>query len=182
MAMSPPLSLKKWKSRKNFFLNNILLFKMFLWANGTDVWHSCRFFCRKSKNFFALNMKFIKRTLLCSKKIFLSKRSSALKESHFDKPSKKSLLKVANWQKGSPNIRKSDKINLIPWICFFQFREGSQKFFEQLPRVCRSKIEKDERIFFWTTLFSSKCSCGLPEQKFGCLADFFAENLNFFLL
>ena len=68
------------------------------------------------------------------------------------------------------------------WIFNMQFRERSQKFFGQRPSVCRSNNEKDERTFFWTTLFPSKCSSGLPEQKFGCLAAFLPKIQNFFLL
>ena len=63
-----------------------------------------------------------------------------------------------------------------------QFRERSQKFFGQLPNVFRSESEKDKKLFLFTTLFSSKCSTGLLEQKFGCVAFFCRKSKIFFAL
>ena len=139
------------------------------------------FFAENLKLFFCSNSQIFSKTFLCSslfERISLSKLSSALKESYFEKTSKKSLQKSELDKTGPRTSGIVMKFN--PWIGNFQFREGSQKFFGQRPSVCRSKNEKDERTFFWTTLFSSKCSNGLHEQKFGCLAAFFAENLKLF--
>ena len=65
-------------------------------------------------------------------------------------------------------------------MCNFQFRERSQTFLGNFPAFIARNLKKTKEHFFWTTLFSSKCSFELIEQKFGILADFFVENLKVF--
>ena len=95
--------------------------------------------------FFALNPKFIRRTLVCSKDFFLSKRSSALKENYFEKASKKSPLKVGNWQNRSSDIKECEEKHL-PGLLLWNLENADKKIRERLS-VYRSKFEKDERIF-----------------------------------
>ena len=68
-----------------------------------------------------------KNTSLSERTSLLSKRSSTLEESSFDKLSKKSLLKVGNWQNGSSNLRKWDKIYSTGYVSFSL--ENVTKFF-----------------------------------------------------
>ena len=102
------------KTTEVFFWTTLFSSKCSLELIGWSFVIPADFVCRKSKLFFALNPKFLKKTLLCSKDFFLSKRSSALKESYFDKPSKKSLPRKSEIDKTghrtSGNMIKSD-----PW-------------------------------------------------------------------
>ena len=105
-------------------------------------------FFAENLEFFALTPIFIKKnTSLFERTFLLSKRSSALKESYFEKPSKKSLQKSELDKTGPRTSGIVMKFN--PWICNFQFREGSQKFFGQFPRVFCSASEKDKRLFLF---------------------------------
>ena len=141
-------------------------------------------FFAENLEFFALTPKFIKKTLLCSKELFFSQNDPQRSKKTVSLNSPKNLCKKSETDKmGHRTIEHQEmwwKITF--WIFNMQFRERSQKFFGQRPSVCRSNNEKDERTFFWTTLFPSKCSSGLPEQKFGCLAAFLPKIQNFFLL
>ena len=58
--------------------------------------------------------------------------------------------------------------------------ERSQFFFGNVSAIIAQNSKKTKELFFWTTLFSSKCSFELIEQKFDILADFFVENLKVF--
>ena len=67
------------------------------------------FVCGKSKLFSLYIRNSFEEHFFVRKILILSKRSSALKEGHFDISFKKSLLKEGNWQSRSSNIRKCDE-------------------------------------------------------------------------
>ena len=147
------------KGKRMFLLYNIAFFKLFLWANRTEVWHSCRFFCRESRSFFALNPNFFKKTLLCSKYFFLSKQSSALQESHFDGPSIKIFAKNRKLTKRFIEHRELWS-KTFPFTFNRHFRERSQIFFGNFPAFIAQNLKKTKEFLFWTTLFSSRFSLG----------------------
>ena len=60
------------------------------------------------------------------------------------------------------------------------FGERSQIFFGNAAAFIAQNLKKTKKIFFWTTLFTSKCSFWLIDQNFGILANFFVENLKLF--
>ena len=70
--------------------------------------------------------------------------------------------------------------NIIPWICSFQFRERSQTFLSSVPAFIAQNLKKTKEVFFWTTLFSSKCSLELIDRSFVIPADFLSRKSKLF--
>ena len=93
------------KTIESFSFVTLFFFKMFLCANRTEVWHCCRFFCRKTKTFSLQLGKSLKNTSLFERTFLLSKLSSTLEERSFTRLSKTSVLKVGNWQNGHRTSR-----------------------------------------------------------------------------
>ena len=79
-------------------------------------------------NFFLLKIRnSLKEHFFVQENFSSVKWSLALEESSFDKLSKKSLLKVGNWQNGSSSLRKWDKIYSLGYVSFSL--ENVTKFF-----------------------------------------------------
>ena len=70
--------------------------------------------------------------------------------------------------------------NIIPWICSFQFIERSQTFLSNVPAFIAQNWKKTKEVFFWTTLFSSKCSLELIDWSFVIPADFVCRKSKLF--
>ena len=150
---------------------------MFVGATRTEIWLSCHFFAENLKFVSLWLRNFLKNTSLFKRTFLLSKRSSALKESYFEKPSKKSLQKSEIDKTGPRTSGIVMKFN--PWICNFQFSEGSQKFFEQFPRVFLLRIWRRQKIisslqncFFFKMFHSCLIFCRISKTFFALTPKF----------
>ena len=65
---------------------------------------------------------------------------------------------------------------IIPWTFKMHFGEGSHFFSGNVPAFIAQNLKKTKELFFWTTLFTSKCSFELIDQNFGIPADFVCRN------
>ena len=132
----------------------------------------------KILNFFAPTPKFIKKHFFLRRKLSLSKRSSALKESHFDNSFKRSLLKDGNWQSRSSNIRKCDEKN-FPGLLKCTL-ENAAKIFSATSQHLSLKIWKRQKKFYseqhW---FPQNVRLGEAIRILAFLLILFAGILNF---
>ena len=133
-----------------------------------------RKFANPAKNFFRRKLNCFrsnseineKKYFFVRKNFFLSKQSSALIESSFDKPSEMFLVRVRNWQNRTSNFRKSfRKCSSGHVICSSQ--NAAESFLANIPAFYAQNLKKTTEFLFFTTLFSSKCSSGLIEVKLG---------------
>ena len=107
-------------------------------------------FLSKISNCFALTLKKFKKHFFVRKNLLLSKRSSRLEESSFDKLSEKALLKDGSWQNGSSNIRKCDKISSLGSVIFNL--DNASKNFSATSQHLTLKIWKNERNFILNSI------------------------------
>ena len=153
---------------------------MFLWANWTEVWHSCLFWLSEIYNFFRFKSEVLSMNTSLFERFFSFKTILNAPRKPIRQTFRKiSAKKVGNWQNGSSNIRKCDKIR-SPGYVIFSLEKAAKRFSGNLAFFAQS-LKKNKKMFLlFNIVFFSKCFYGLIEQKFGILADFFVENLKLF--
>ena len=142
LAFSERFCLKVWK--RIFFSKKNIVLKMFPWPLPTAIRPSYqKFFAKNPGNVWSKSEKHGKYFL--EKILFLSKRTSGLIESSFDKRSELFLLKIRKWQNRSPNLRKKFlKMFFGHVLCSL---ENAVENFCPFPNAFVSKSEKEEFFF-----------------------------------
>ena len=135
----------------------------------------------KISNFSALTPKIMKKHFFIRKRFSSVKRILSARRKQF------------RWtlQKVSAKSRKKTKQVIghqemwwkrIPWTFNMQFKERSQNYLGNVPVFFAQKLKKTKECFFWTSLFSSRCSFGLIAQNFGNTAKFTCRKTELFSL
>ena len=128
------------------------------------------FFCSKSEIILKNTSLFEK---IFSFKTILSAQSKPFRQT-FHKTSAK---KVGNWQNGSSNIRKCDKI-WSPGYAIFSLGKAAKSFWATSQRLLL-KIWKRQNNFFLNNIVFFK---GLIDQNFGNLAGISCQKSRLFFL
>ena len=119
---------------------------MFLWANWTEVWHSCLFWLSEIYNFFRFKSEVLSMNTSLFERFFSFKTILNAPRKPIRQTFRKiSAKKVGNWQNGSSNIRKCDKIR-SPGYVIFSLEKAAKRFWGNLAFFAQS-LKKNKKMF-----------------------------------
>ena len=129
---------------------------------------------------FALNPKLFQKNTSLFEKFFSFKTILSAQGKPFRQTFQKtSAKKVGNWQNGSSNIRKGDKI-WSPWYVIFSLEKAAKSFMGNLPGFFAQSLKNTKKCFFILTLFFFKKFLWANRTEIWHSCRLFAENLKLF--